>query len=476
MISFSTLDLIIISSFFIAFPLIGFLSSRNQSDSAEDFLLGGRKLGIFLFVLTNVSTWYGGILGVGEFTYKYGLASWFTQGLPYYLFAFLFALFFAKKIRAASLFTIPEKLALTFSKDVGLLSAVVVFILISPAPYLLMIGNIIAIVFNIPVSLAILLGLLFTAIYLIFGGYKSDLFTDAFFFFVMFGGLMSALLTLILNFGGFSFLHNNLPAEHLSLTGGASPIFILVWFLIALWTFADPGFHQRTYAAKNGNVAVKGILISIIFWAFFDLLTNSIGLYARAILPGLKQPVNSYLFLAEKVLGSGLKGFFFTALFATILSTFNSNLFLSATTIGRDFIFVLSKQKDDKKLKQFTVYGIIISSFIALLIAYIIPSVIQIWYTLGSICIPALIILITAAYYPKFIVSSNIAKAEIIFASLSSLIWFLIKSNYKLIFPFNEIEPMIVGLVVAISIHLLGMYLKRSLIHSSNKEGIKKAG
>jgi len=149
MISFSTLDIVIVISFFCLLLLIGFLSSRKTSSSPEDYLLSGRKIGLFLFVLINVSTWYGGIIGVGEFTYRYGVVSWLTQGLPYYFFAFLFALFFAKKIRAASLFTIPDKLEEVYGKKVGLLSALIVFILVSPAPYLLMAANLISIVFDI---------------------------------------------------------------------------------------------------------------------------------------------------------------------------------------------------------------------------------------------------------------------------------------------------------------------------------------
>jgi len=101
MISFSPLDVIIILLFFLTLLTIGFITSRRTKNDSEDYLLSNRKMGLFLFVLVSVSTWYGGIIGVGEFTYRYGLVSWFTQGFPYYFFAFLFAIFFAKKIRDA---------------------------------------------------------------------------------------------------------------------------------------------------------------------------------------------------------------------------------------------------------------------------------------------------------------------------------------------------------------------------------------
>ena len=113
MISLDTLDIFIIILFFAIVPLIGFLVPRSQQKNEEDYLLSGRKVGLFLFVTTTVSTWYGGILGVGEFSYRYGLVSWFTQGLPYYIFAILFAIFFAKIVRSASVsythLTLPTK-------------------------------------------------------------------------------------------------------------------------------------------------------------------------------------------------------------------------------------------------------------------------------------------------------------------------------------------------------------------------------
>ena len=147
MISFKPLDILVILIFFLVLLTIGFIASRKTKKNSEDYLLSNRKMGLFLFVLVSVSTWYGGIIGVGEFTYRYGLVSWFTQGLPYYFFAFLFAIFFAKKIREASLFTIPDKLGEVYGKKVGLVSSVVVFILVSPAPYLLMTANLISISF-----------------------------------------------------------------------------------------------------------------------------------------------------------------------------------------------------------------------------------------------------------------------------------------------------------------------------------------
>jgi SSS family solute:Na+ symporter len=460
MISFSYLDVIIIILFFASILFIGFYSGRKTSADASDYLLSGRKLSLFLFIAVNVSTWYGGILGVGEFTYRYGVVSWFTQGFPYYVFAFLFAIFFAKKIREASLFTIPDKLTEVYGKNVGLISAVIVFVLVSPAPYLLMTANLISLIFNITIIPALVISLVLSLIYLIKGGFRSNVYVDVFQFVVMFAGFILVVIFSGMKFGTIDFLSSNVPVNHLKVTGGMSPIFLIVWFLIALWTFADPGFHQRSYAAETGNIAKWGIIISIFFFALFDFLTTATGLFAKAVLPNLVNPVLSFPLFAEKVLPAGLKGIFYAALFATIISTQVSFLFLSGTTIGRDFIFRIRKDLDESRLKAYTIIGLLISGVIAILLAYFIPSVIEIWYAIGSLFIPGIILPVVSAYYPKLRISNKIISVEMIAAFLSSTIWYFARSEFENTLFFNEIEPMLVGLVFSIGIHFTGLLSK----------------
>jgi SSS family solute:Na+ symporter len=463
MISFSPLDLLIIFLFFFTVLLIGFISGRKAKSDPDDYLLNGRKVGLFVFILTNVSTWYGGILGIGEFTYRYGLASWFTQGLPYYIFAFLFALFFAGKVRAAGLFTVPDKISQVYGKKAALISACIVFVLVSPAPYLLMTANLLGLIFKTNTFVSLILALFLSLIYLFKGGYRSDLYANVFQFFVMFGGFIAIVIISYFSFGGYSFLASHLPVNHLKLTGGASPVYIIVWFLIALWTFADPGFHQRSYSAKSEGVAVKGILISIIFFALFDFLTTTTGLYARALLPGLSQPVLSFPLFAEKALSPGIKGIFYAALFATIMSTLNSFLFLSGTTIGRDFIFRLFPKSEERRLKGYTIIGLALSGIISVFLAWLIPSVIEIWYLIGSFCIPGILLAVISAYYPKLKVNPGYIIAEMIVAVGTSITWYFIRSYFSGIPVINMLEPMIVGLFVSLVIHGMGMRIYRAV-------------
>ena len=459
MLSLNLFDILIIIFFFITVVGIGFWAGRKSSGEPDDYILSGRQVGLKLFVLTTVSTWYGGILGVGEFTYRYGIVSWFTQGFPYYIFAFLFAIFFARKIREASLFTIPDKLREVYGKEAGLLSAVIVFLLVSPAPYLLMTANLISLIFDINLIYSLLLALFLSLIYLFRGGYRADLYTDVIQFFVMFAGFILIFIFCYNYAGGLDYLSKSLPPEHLKLDGGTSITFIIVWFLIAMWTFADPGFHQRCYAAKNGNVAVKGIIISIFFWFIFDFLTTSTGLYARALLPDIKSPVTAYPLLSGVVLPNGLRGIFYAAMFATIMSTTNSFLFLSATTIGRDFIFRLSGDAKENRLKSYTVIGLAVSGLFAVVLAYTIPSVIEIWYTIGSLCIPSIILPVISSYYSVIRVKRKIIIAEMILSLTAGTTWYFIRDNFN--YDIYIIEPMLVGVIIAVIIHFSGLLAEK---------------
>lgn len=449
------IDYIFILLFFGIIYLTSYIAGKKQSGKTEDYLLSGRNVGLFLFILTNVSTWYGGILGVGEFTYSYGVVSWFTQGFPYYIFAAIFAFVLAGKIRNAQLYTIPEKLSEIYGNKVGKLTSILILLLVSPAPYLLMAANILALILDIHLVYSILFISFISFIYLYKGGFKADLYTDAVEFFFMFAGFIIIVAFAFSDLGGFEFLENNLPKTHLDITGGTSPAFMIVWFLIALWTFADPGFHQRCYSAKNAKVAKYGILISIFFWALFDFLTTTTGLFARAAIPELTSPINAYPLLAEKLLPAGIKGLFYIALFATIFSTLNSFLFLSSITIGKD-ILKTSKKNDVQKTK----FGLLITIIIAALISLYFDSVIEIWYTIGSICIPPLILLVFGSYFSKIKTSKKYALYEIYFSVFAGVLWFIIKKSLNNEFLSN-IEPMLVGLTVALIIHLIGIKLKK---------------
>lgn len=465
MITLSLADQLLIAGYFAAVVLIGFASGKQSNGSAADFLLAGRSLTLPVFVMTLVSTWYGGILGVGEFSYRYGISNWVVQGVPYYIFAAVFAFLLAKKVRATNLVTIPDKLHESYDKKTALLGAFLTFILMTPAPYILMLAVLLQLVSGWNIVLCVLVGTLATTVYLYLGGFRSDVNTDVFEFVLMFAGFAVILPFAYGKFGGWEFIQQHVPPLHLTWNGGNTIQFVVVWFFIALWTLVDPAFHQRCYAATSGDVARKGILISIVFWFLFDAMTATAGLYARAALPALQQPVMAYPLLAELTLPSVAKGLFYIGMLATIMSTLNTLVFVSATTLGRDMICRYRDISADFEHTRSTQWGLIVTALLSIILALTIPSVIKLWYTIGTVVIPGLLVPLVSSYFVRWRVSSRYAFLAMLSGWLTSSAWLLAGWTQELgnadLYPFG-IEPMYPGLCVSILLWGIGLLRRRT--------------
>lgn len=467
MIHLAVIDILIIVTYFAAIVFIGFRTARKTQTTEMDFLLAGRSLTLPIFVMTLVSTWYGGVLGVGEYSYRFGISNWVTQGLPYYIFAAIFAFFLAKKVRATNLFSIPDKLAASYDRKTALLGSFLTFILMTPAPYILMFSVLLQLIFGWNMFTCLIVTAITAISYINFGGFRSDVATNILEFFLMFLGFVIIIPFCIQSFGGMNFLTTHLPPAHLTWNGGNSFQYILIWFFIALWTLVDPSFHQRCYAAKNGTVAQNGILLSIIFWFVFDFITTMAGLYARAALPNLDQPMMSYPLLAEAVLPPVAKGIFYVGMLAPIMSTLNSLAFVSGQTLGRDFYLQLRTKSGmiaHHSSTFVTQIGVIVSFIISIILALLIPSVINLWYTIGTVIIPGLLVPLMASYFDRLKISARFAFSAMLFGWLTSLGWLLTGlTNGHLGDYLLGIEPMYPGLVVSIIFWIAGKIEIRSV-------------
>jgi len=463
MVHFGFLDSLLILLYFLAVVYVGFRAVRRGRNESEDFLLAGRTLTLPMFVATLVSTWYGGILGVGEFSYRYGISNWVVFGAPYYVFALLFALLLAKRVRATNHLTIPDKLEASYDRKTALLGGVLTFFLITPAAYVLMVGILIELVFGLNLAASVTLTTALTICYLYWGGFRSDVWANALEFVLMFLGFAMVLPFAYFKLGGWEYIAAHVPPLHLTWHGGNSWQFIAVWFFIALWTLVDPAFHQRCYAAKDGKTAQRGILISIPFWFLFDFMTSMAGLYARAALPDLPNPAFSYPLLAELTLPPIAKGLFYIGMLATIMSTLSSLMFISASTIGRDIIgrskTSQSAEARDAAINRWTKIGLIISALFSIILAMVVPSVVKIWYAIGTAIVPGLLVPLMASYFEPLHIPPKYGFWAMLLGFSLSTIWLM---NGQL-FPTEGlpaywlgIEPMYPGLVISVLVRGVG--------------------
>lgn len=473
----SVVDWLVIIVYFASVVFVGFRASRKARSHLDEYLVAGRSLTLPLFVATLVSTWYGGILGVGEFSYRYGISNWFIFGVPYYFFALLFAIFLAPRVHKAKLHTIPDKLRESYGEKTANMGSFLTLFIVTPAPYVLMVGIIIELLSGWSLALSVTTATVLSIAYLYTGGLHSDVKTNALEFVMMYVGFSVILPFCFIHYGGLSFIKSHVPPGHLTLTGGNSWQYIIAWFFIASWTLIDPAFHQRCYAAKSGWVARYGILLSIIFWLFFDFMTSTTGLYARAIIPHLAHPAMSYPALAEVVLPSFIKGLFYVGMLATIMSSLESLTFISAVTIGKDIIFKMFHRGENvaesgKKIVKYSQIGIFITAVISIVVSLLIPSVIQIWYDLGTIFIPGLLIPLVTSYFQKLRIDGKHIFLSMTFGWTTSFVWLMtgiiangtMNPEYLL-----NIQPMYPGLFLSVAIYMAG-YLRRSEVLSTVEE------
>jgi SSS family solute:Na+ symporter len=388
----TTLDWTVLIGVFIATYSVVFLgknqlTAKKEKESFIDIILMGRRLTLPLFVVTLVSTWYGGIFGVTELAFEEGLYNWVTQGFFWYFTYIIFALFIVQRIRASNPLTLSELCGGLFGKKAEKISIFLNFVNLVPTAYVMSIGIFINSLWGVPFHYATVLGLLFILLYSSFGGFESIVLSDVVQFFIMFVAVALVLFFSVGQFGGIDFLTKNLPEQHMSFTGSMGLLDTFSWGLIALTTLVDPNFHQRSLAAETSSTAKKGILISTIVWILFDICTTFGALYAKALIPEA-DAANAYLYFSMQILPPGFRGLLIAGIFCTILSTMDSYIFGASNILSYDLVYKYTdlRKKFSEKAIQFA--GLIFTALVALGLSnyfhYTGSGIAKVWKVLGS--------------------------------------------------------------------------------------------
>ncbi len=479
-ISFSIADFVILVIYLAGILYIGFFISRRKRPpavtSTEEFILAGRGITLPIFVGTLVATWYGNILGIGEFINNDGIVAWICFAFPYYIAAGFFAAFIAKRIRSSNVKTIPEQMLKKYGRSASVVASFIVLVITIPAAYILILGVLIQAFVGWDLWLCVIAGTVLSMAFLFTGGFRADILTNSAQFILMYIGFAVLLYYTVSAFGSPSVMLDNLPERHLELTGGYGWQFVIVWFIISFQTLVDPGFHQRCAAAKTPEIAQRGIIISIICWMIFDFLTLSTGLYAAAYIDSAN-PMMSYPLLAEAVLPYFWKGLFFVTLLATVMSTLDSYAFISGITIGNDILEPIKhkfRSMKDLSTESLSRIGLAITAITGIFLSIVLPSAVQLIYKTASIAVPGLLFPLLITYSNKYIVKRGRIVIIMLSASLSSAIWTI--GNilaYKRNFLFSEIfiiiEPMVPGILVSLILSII--FVKR-ISRNNNVERI----
>ncbi len=400
----------------IAFIIIGqafFLKRKARISSSLDYLLMGRTLTLPLFVITLVTSWYGGIFGVTQIAYSEGIYNFITQGFVWYLAYIFFAFVIAEKINKSKVLSMSDKIRQIYGLRSGRLAAFLILLKGLPVAYAIGIGLVLKNIFGFDLNTGIATGCCFVVCYCSLGGLRAVVLSEIVQFTVMFMAVISVMVFSYFKFGGIDFLQNNLPASYFSVQGNRHFSEVVIWLFIAFAsTIVCPIFYQRCLAAASPKVARRGILISTFFWFIFDVCTTFGSMYAKAAMPEL-DPVDAYLVYAVDILPVGFKGLFLAGVVATVLSTLDAFTFATGTIISYDLM--PTKLRDYQSIRLLSIIAI---GILTMGIAFVFEGKVEdVWLTVEGYSGALLAVPILWGYFVK----SKGSEMQFFVATITSL-------------------------------------------------------
>jgi SSS family solute:Na+ symporter len=419
------IDWVIIAVFVVALFYLA-LSAKLRNSTVLQYLVAGRALTLPIFVATLVSTWYGGVLGIGESVSFFGLGTLVLMGVPFYVFGLLYAIFLAKKVRQDSQLSIPERIHSQFGKSAGVLAAILIFLLAVPAAHVLMLGTMISLLTNLPLVTCILVAAVVGVVLLFRGGLVSDARISLLAFISMYLGFLIIVIFCLVRYPiveTWSTLDNS---SLFTWDGGMGVPFVISFFFLGAWTMVDPAFHQRAASAINPKTAQRGIFISVGFWMLFDVLMVTTGMYALSTMAEPPAGLNLFPVFGAEVLPPGLRAVFLCGLIGVVVSAMVGYTLVSGSTVGREIIARLKGNEADEGGTFWVRTGLIVAIVISVLLAINIQSVVALWYAWAGISVGALFFPVLLAYLGKGLkIPPKVVLTSMGVAAISSFIWLI---------------------------------------------------
>ena len=432
------MDVMILTIVFIiyifALVFVGYYAYK-KTNSSEDFMIAGKDTHPFIMAMSYGATFIStaAIVGFGGVASEYGMSVLWLAFLNIIIGVFIAFVFLGKRTRrmghALESLTFPEFLGKRFdSKFIHYFSGLV---LIGAARFLessLMINF----------SIALLILSIIITFYVLFGGIRGVMYTDALQGTIMVVAMVFLLVFVYWLLGGVSTANTALtnmvnlyPADALA-TGGtgwtAFPEFgtPFWWSLVSstligvgIGVLAQPSLIVRFMTVKSDKELNRSVLIGGIFIAimpttayivgslsnvyFFDKL----GKIAVDVVGGnIDKVIPTFITMA---LPEWFVYIFLLSLIAAAMSTISSQLHTQGTAFGVD-IYGTIRKKTKQKLDQVSIsrVGILIAIILALVMAYALPgSVVALGTSLFfEICAAAFLPVFLGALYWRGITSS----------------------------------------------------------------------
>jgi SSS family transporter len=354
--SLDAIDLFVMAVYMGALVGVGVFASRRIATS-EDYAVAGRSFGMPVLLGTLIGSAIGAAATMGKAgkAYEAGYAVLLASGA--YFLGYILLAFLAPKLRAARIDSMPDVLERRFGAGMRVMAAAVLLLVVIPVVGLQLIACGVILTEAMPglglgYAEAVVGSALVMVGYTLVGGLLAVAYTDLLQVVVMVLGLGLLLpIFVTADVGGLSALGEALVPPTTDVLGGMRWGYVLS-FVPVFTTFVliDPGAWQRIAAARDPRDLRPAMLWTAGFYGVWAVLVVALGVVAFNLHPEL---ANGDAAIPQMVLDHmpvGLQGLCLAAIIALMMSTADTALLISGTTVSWDVLRVLRPQVPDRTL------------------------------------------------------------------------------------------------------------------------------
>lgn len=310
----------------------------------SEFAVGGRDTPVAVMVATLVATWTGAgsLLGGAGLAYRQGFSALFMSVGAWC--GILLVVFLAPRVRRMAGQTLPEILEHHYGRTARVLGALILAVgAVTIVGYQFKGGAfVLELVAGVKQDLGVVLVAAIVVVLTSVAGLRSVLAADIANGVVMLVGLGTGLVYLSVAHGGPVRALSSLPAGHLSLLGGHSPVWaIAVFFPPLLLLLGEPSMYQKFSSARSPSVARKAAIGFLFGVMLVDSTIATLGALGRLDVPGLLAQGRAervILDIARHGLPEVAGCLLLAAALAVVLSTANSFLLAASTNVYHDLL------------------------------------------------------------------------------------------------------------------------------------------
>jgi len=397
------LQLAIIIVYFLAIIGIGVWSKR-RAGSQNGFFVAHRRGTLPLITGSLVATAIGGsaTVGMAGLGFKQGLtgAWWLLVGS---IGLVLLGVFFARKVRGAALYTLPELVERQYDRRMSLAASILIVIawVGVVAGQIVAAGTVLSILGIGSVSFWMTAFTIVVVAYAILGGQFSIIRTDVFQAVILFFGIFTALALVFSQVGGIDGLKAFLPTGYFSFP--TSPEFnwkMLLSFLILVGAtyIVGPDMYSRLFCAKGEKTAQQSAILSAFLFIPLAFAIIFIGMSAKVLYPEIAAE-RAFPQVITGVLSPGLSGLILAALVAALMSSADTCLLTQGVILTEDIIKRAYPAIDERKTVLLTRLTLIGLGLAALGLALALKGVISSLIFAYTIFTCGLVVPVIAGFY-----------------------------------------------------------------------------